>query len=384
MPTTSNYAGIWEKYVNGVYNNALPAFRQDAVMGLYKIYDETFTPALQEIFPRAPARDSNGNIVDFDTKFRMPFASNPQIMAQFMDRQERVKPKNVAFAYEEWGTRLVKEWGPTEDPYIFENQFKAGFLAEKNRLITQMVSQSITRKIEYETCQFLLGPGISNWGSLPTEILARRIALDCGETTLTSGSALSGAQWDNNTSDIRFDLEKIKLKAGQFGWRPTRAFIGPNTAFAIEMHPKIIGQIQYTRDPTNAVLSSNLDGIAFKVVLGQTYKDDSSNNTNKIGYPGIGNLYPDTYSTRRVTDMMIHTSGSTKLEWGVFAGDGPVGNILCSKSHPNQTDVMTPYPHSWKDAELELIYSSVQFAFGIYAEDFAKYITVHRMAEQKE
>jgi hypothetical protein len=375
------YAGIFDKYLNGVYDNAPSWLRPEIELGMFKVYDQLFTPVLQEIFPRSIAMNGS-QVADVDTEFQVEFMVDPGIMAGFMDRREHVRPRAVSVGREKWRTRLVKEWGPTENPNVWQNHFKAGFLNKANAVLTEAVAKSINRKVEYEITRFAYGDGIADWGSLPTDILARRKRLDASLAASATGAGLSGAMWNTVTSDPMDDIITMnqimnEMEQGDIA----KAFIGPNTAAALEKNARLLTVSQYHVDPTNTVIGKTVKGVTFKKVLGQHYKDVSTN-SSKIHYPGKGDVRPDNWTTRTRVDMMVASGLQGNCEWGLFTPNKAVGNVLCSKVRVKQTDVMTPYAFSWQDQETEEIYTSLEFGFGVYAPDLASYLAVTNLSTQ--
>lgn len=378
----TSYPGVWEAYMNGVIGNYPEWMRNEAYYGIFKAYDKAFATPLQELFPRVAAKDDKGNLLSIDDSMYVPYSADPGFMANFMDRYERVRPRAIAFGREKLWTRLVKEWGPQEDPTLFNNTLKSVFLNAKNQMITEATAKSINRRVEYELANYIFGTNYAQYSDLPTEVLGRRNIMDAGDTDMTHSGALSGCSWDSGASDPTADIIRIKLVANVMGeFQPTKGFIGPNTAAALEGNAKIISQLQYNTDVVNGLVGASIKGVTMKTVLSQWYKDKTIN-SSKIGYPGKGDAKVDNWDDRNKVNMMTHAVSSALFEWGLFVGDGAVGETKCSMVHNNQTDPTVPYAHAWQDAELEVISSSVSFGFGIYAADLAKYVTVKRTANK--
>ncbi|MHA1169934.1 MAG: hypothetical protein ACTSRU_19065 [Candidatus Hodarchaeales archaeon] len=372
--------GLYDSLLNSIYSNAPAYMREEAVYDVIKIYDQIWNPILQEIFPRTPAPSVGGKTVSVEDEFVIPNTTDLQYMSQMMDRSERTTPRAVGFEKEVMQARLTKEWGPVTDPFEFENEFKAGFLAKRNQLLTQGAVKAIERRVEYELVGYSHGTQstIERYGNQWTQSISRLKKFDASETVSSESDYLSGNSWDDAAnSKPMYDLQKIELHANEMaGESIKRGFIGASTAFSLEQNNGLKELLKYHYDLTATPLATSLGGITFTKVIGQTYKDDSTNSA-RVGYPGMGDVRKDNWTTRRKIKMMVDSDGD---EWGIFV-PGPIGNLFTARTNPKQTNTDVPYGHTWDDAELEYVYSNVQFGFCPHVDDFARLIIVDKLSK---
>ena len=156
-------------------------------------------------------------------------------------------------------------------------------------------------------------------------------------------------------------------------------FVGPRTAWFLDNNTKIREVEKYHFDTTKTIIGKTVKGVTLRKVMGQYYKEDTDN-SGQIGYPGFGDHKYDTWADRNKVNMMTHVDTDT-YEWGLFAAAGDIGDMFMARTHENQKDAMSPYPHSWKDDELGYTYSSLQLGFGIGVKDFANFIVVNKLAK---
>ena len=371
--------GLYDKLLNTIYSNAPPYMRNEAVYDVIKIYDQIWNPVLQELFPRTPGPKVGGKVVSVEDEFVFPYTTDPQYMSQMSDRSERVKPRAVGFEKEVMQARLTKEWGPVTDPFEFENEFKSGFLAKRNQLLTQGAVKAVERRVEYELVGYSHGDQstIDRYGNQYTQTISRLKKFDASETTTSEPDYLSGHQWDDvENATPMYDLQKMELHMNEMaGEQIKRGYIGPTTAFSLEQNSGLKELLKYHYDLTATPLATSLAGVTFTKVIGQTYKDDSTNSA-RVGYPGMGDVRFDNWTTRRKIKMMVDGDGD---EWGIFV-PGPIGNTYTARTHSDHTDTNVPYGHQWRDPELEYVYSSVQFGFCPHITDFARVIIVDKLA----
>jgi len=375
--------GLIDTFVNGIYTNAPAWAREEATYKFLKVFDNEWKPIMSDIMPRSAAPSANGEVVSVDSMFYTLFTTDPQIMSPMADRRERTKPFAGNINRQGYQARMTRQGGPTMDPNQFKNEFKSGILDKINAPIVDIAMKSIERRIEYTDLQYVFGNTTLIEEHSPGVETSRKKTFDAGITDATSAKYLSGAAWDNYGSDPMHDINKICLYGREMmGKDIKQGFIGPNTAFALENNTKILSQIQYHTDATNTVIANTLKGVTLKTVMGQSYKD-STTNAGKIGYPGLGNATPDNWTTRAKVDFMKHTTGGTSYEWALFVPGGSIGATFTAKTYPGQTDPNVPYFHTWKDPELEYVYSSLSLGFCPYVADFADVIIVEAIAEAK-
>ncbi len=372
--------GLYDQLLNLVYSNAPAYMRNEAVYDVFKVYDNIWSPVLQDIYPRTEAPSVGGKTVSVEDEFVVPNITDPQYMSRMMDRGERVPPRMVGTKKEVMQARLTKEWGPVSDPWEFENEFKAGFLAKRNQFLVQGAIRAIERRVEYELVGYSHAQAstINKFGNQYTESISRLQKFDASEGTDTEPDYLSGNEWnDVSNSTPMYDIQKMELYMNEMAGESIKTgFIGPTTAFSLEQNSGLKELLKYHYDLTATPLATTLAGVTFKKVIGQTYKEDSSN-SGRVGSPGFGDVRTDNWTTRRKIKMMVDSAG---WEWGLFV-PGNIGNVFTARTHPKQTNTGTPYGHSWQDPELEYVYSSIQFGFCPHVQDFSRMIIVDKLAE---
>jgi len=372
--------GLYDQLLNLVYSNAPAYMRNEAVYDVFKMYDNVWQPVLQDIYPRTPAPMVGGKVVSVEDQFVIPNITDPQTMSQMMDRSERVPPRAIGSNKETMQARLTKEWGPVTDPFEFENEFKAGFLAKRNQILVQNAVRSVERRVEYELVGYSHGEQstIDQYGDQYTKSISRLQKFDAAEAVSTEADYLSGNAWnDPANATPMYDIQKMELYMNEMAGESIRTgYIGPTTSFSLEQNTGLKELLKYHYDLTATPLATSLAGVTFKKVIGQTFKDDSTNSA-RVGYPGMGDVRFDNWTTRRKTKMMVDSNG---WEWGLFV-PGAIGNVFTARTNPKQTDSNTPYGHTWKDPQLEYVYSSVQFGFCPHVNDFARMIIVDNLAE---
>jgi hypothetical protein len=381
--TDADFYGILDGLLATSYQNAPAFWRKEATHVLFTIYDRAISTPIQDIMPRAPAPSSAGNMTpSIDSTFLMAYAADPQIMSPMSSKNSRTKPFGLSWTDEAYQARLTRQWGPiVDDPYMFEDEMKAGFLDRTKALVTETALRSIMRRVEWEDTRYVKGIAATINNYSPGVNTARKKEFDAATGTGVD-EYLSGAAWDNYSSDPEHDLDKIQLYCNQMTEKEvTQGFIGPNTAFALERNSKLRGNKQYVTDITNMRIAAMVKGITLKKVMGQTIKDTTLN-SNKQGYPGIGDIRPDDWTTRKKVTMMQETVGGTIYEWGLFT-PGNIGNTFTARTHKNHADTNVPYGHTWRDNELDYVFSSIQLGFCPYVRDFGEVMVVTRLAEKK-
>ncbi len=376
--------GAFTQFVNSVRNNGKDWMKRKAPMGLMKVYDDIFKPHFETILPRQSAPKINGQVVSYNTPFQRPFTADLGEMAPFSGPYDHVTETQGAFGREVWQGKLVKIAGPTMDPLQFETEYEDGFLEAAYQGKVSNAAKSIARRVEFEDCNYVFG-NASAISQFSNQSIERLLRLDCTSTSHTFGSntitTLTGTAWSDTTNANPFnDITMINEQMSDLGGDEVRwAFIGNKTARLLDNNTKIAGYAQYHFDVTQTLVGKSLKGVTFKKVLGQNYKENTTN-SEKVNYPGIGDERPDTWYDRNKVPMMRHTTGGHTYEWALFAYEN-IGNTACVKAHVDQKDVMTTYPHSWKENEFGITYSSLSFGFTPMVDDFAKCCVLYKVAE---
>ena len=375
---STTYRGILENFYNTVPANMPPEFRNEAAYITFKYYDNQYRPVLEELFNRVIAKDDKGNMVTYDDKFKILTSADPGTMSRWMDRRERIRPDATALDEEQFTARLTRSAGPEVDRTKFNNSWKAGILDAVYADQTEGALKKISRKIEYELCGYTKGNATSIQ-QFSNQSTARLKTFDCTTGDPTSGSYLSGAAWDNWSSDPKHDVGKINLYAEAMGGMSIdRGYIGSNTAFALSNNAKLIDYAKYNVDITNKPLGLSINGIPLKTVT-TLFTKDASTNVARLGYPGLGDVRPDDWTTRKKIHFMTELVGTTRYEFAIFTA-GKIGNLHCAYTHPNHKDPTVPYYHSWPDEEFELMKTSVDFAFTPEVTDFGRIVIVDKVA----
>ena len=377
MTSKETFAGILSDWTNSEYSNASVRMRQEAASTLFKIFDQKWKPVLDQVFPRRPAVSSNGQVASIHDPFFVDTAADPGEMAKFMDTRERVSPSTMAFGEEKYQARMVRVWGPNESDDNWSHEIKAGFLDVRKALLTENALKKISRKLEYELCNYSFGDAnaIAGFSNQSTARLKKFDAL------ASSGDSkyLSGANWSDYGSDPRHDIAKMNLYINEMGAEDIKfGFIGPNTAFGLNNNSDLKDWLKYHFDATNSLIGETIGKVTMKKVLGQNSKDVSTN-SHRMGYPGLGDIRPDSWTTRNKIDFMQHTVSATAYEWGLFT-NGEIGTTFTAACKKNHKDTSVPYVHSWKDDEFEEWSTSLDFAFCPMINDFGEYSVIERLA----
>ena len=378
MADYTDYMGVYDEYTNLLPNQAPAWVRTQAAIGLFKIYDKAWTPVMQDIFPKMQGPKVGGQTITVDDPFIIPIGADPQFISRFMDRFERNKEREWGIKNEIFWTRLIKEAGPTQDPTEFKNVFKSGFLDRKNQMLIQGAARAMSRKLEYE----LLGYGSGNAATI--DYFSTQSTNRLKKVDVTSGAVgLTGVGWETTaTANPVFDITKLSLWIETMaGVEAKRGFIGPNTAFVLEHNKDIKDQIKYHVDATKTVIASTLKNITFKKVIAQTYKENPTANSERVGYPGFGDMREDNWAARNKIPMMRTVSGADTYEWAMFTSGEPVGVTMTSRTMEKHKNTNVPFPHSWKDPEFEIMYSNMQFAFCPIVQDFGKIVIMDKICK---
>lgn len=377
-----DYFGLYDKLVNTSYSNMPKWMRVETVYNLFKVYDNIWRPVLQELYPRTAAPAANGQPVAVDTPFLIPNVADPQTMSRFYDYLEMPDHRQVAFGKEEMQARMAKEWGPTFNPLEYANEWRTGFLEKRNQMLVSNAVRSLERLVEYELVQYSRGDQthMANYGNQYDKQSGRMKKFDCGESSTSGTTYLNGKQWDASGCNPMDDIVKMQLYFNEMAGEDfTMGFIGPSTAAALEKNQTIYDIVKYHYDATQKPIATSIKGITLKKVIGQTYKDLSSNSA-KLGYPGLGDIRADDWTTRKKIKMMTHAVSGTTYEFGIFAA-GPVGNTYMAKCHPEHKDVTVPFANEWDDNRTKWKFSEMALGFCPYVYDFSRIMIVDRMAE---
>lgn len=383
--------GIYDRLLNGVASNATANMRQETESVLFKIYDNLWQPVLQEIMPRTTAPLVQGVVPSINDTWTLDTMVDPQTMAKASDMGERTRPRDIGFGDEIYQARMFHEDGPQSDPWRFEHELKSGFLSKRNQLLAMNAVRSISRRIEYELCGVVQGKQafLDNYGDqYAKQITAgRQKIFDADETTSTDDDYLTGKRLDDvDNVDVQDMIAKINLYMGEKYEDATNAYVGSNAAYYLGRNDKLKELKKWHYDMTMNPIGMTIDGVAFKKVKGQTYKDHSVN-SSRVGYPGFGDMRADTWGTRTLKKMMVDTGvtpdaggDAISTEWAIFTA-GQIGNTFTARTHPKHGDPNSPYAHSWKDNELEYMYSRLQLGICPAIYDFSTFVVVKNIAK---
>ena len=366
--------GLYDKLFNTAFTNAPQWMREEAMLMLFKVYDNVWQPVIQDLYPRtsAPAL-RNGAIPNVDTPFYIPNTADPQTMSRFYDYLEMPDRRSNANYKEEMQARMAKEWGPTIHPLEYKEEFKAGFLDKRNQILAQNAVRSISRLIEYTCVNYTRGVEATmiNFGDQYAKQITDNTLLRSFDLT----SDLTGKAWDDADANPMDDIVDINLYLNEMaGGELKEIYLGANTAAGLEKCPAIYNLVKYHYDATKQPIAASIKGVTLKKVIGQTYKDDAVN-SSRIGYPGMGDVRRDGWTTRRKFKMMV--DAGTELG---FAVTGPLGNLFTAKCDPNHGDTNIPYVNEWTDARTKMVFSEVSLGFTPYVYSFANIINLTKMA----
>lgn len=379
----TDYMGRYDALLNSVYTNAPIWMRPEAYTDLFVIYDNTWKSPLTDLFPKTPAVRADGTVIEKDTAWTVNTSADPQTMTPFgADYFEMPRPRAVAFNREESQCRMIKEWGPVSHPLQFKEQFKAGFLDKAQQLLVTNAVRSMERNIEYTLCSYvrLVSGVVSRFGNQYTAQSGRSHYFDASELDTGSAKYLEGKKWTNPAADLIGQLNTIDKYYSEFaGDEVKRAFIGINTAFGMETNTGLVELLKYHYDATQTKIATSIKGVKFQKVIGQTYKDDATSNSGRIGYPGLGDVRPDSWAARKVNKMMTMTSGGASVEWALFA-NSTLGNLYTAKCMPDHTNTNAFYANEWEDARTKMMFSEMMFAYAPRVDDFAKVMVVEATA----
>jgi hypothetical protein len=389
----ANPMGIYDRLLNGVPSNATANMRRETESVLFKVYDNLWQPVLQEIMPRTTAPLVQGAIPSINDTWTLDTMVDPQTMAKASDTGERTRPRDIGFGDEIYQARMFHEDGPQSDPWRFEHELKSGFLSKRNQLLAQNAIRSISRRIEYELTGYVQGQQafLDNYGDqYAKQITAgRQKIFDADEQVATEPDYLTGDRLDDvATVDVQDIIQTINLYMSYKHEDATNAYIGSNSAYWMGKNPKLKELKKWHYDMTMTPIGLTVDQVLFKKIKGQTYKDHSVNST-RVGYPGFGHMTADTFTNQTLKRMMVDTGyspseggGNISTEWAIFTS-GNIGNIFTARTHPKHGDPNTPYAHSWKDPELEYMYSRLQLAICPAVYDFSTFCVVKNFAKVK-
>ncbi len=369
--------GRYDAMLNTLYSNEPIWMRKEAYTDLFITYDSIWKSVLTDLFPKTAAVTSDGHVVDKETAWTVNTVADPQSIADFYDYFELPRPRAVAFDREESQCRMIKEWGPVSHPLQFKEQFKAGFLDKAQQLLVTNAVKSMERNIEYILCSYVrMVPAVMNrFGNQYAKQAGRYKYFDASETNPASGQYLAGKKWTDTTGNLVEQLNKLDLYYSEFAQEElTRAFVGNNTAYGMENNSGILELIKFHYDATQTKIATSIKGVKFQKVMGQTYKD-SSLNAGRVGYPGMGDVRPDDWTSRKVQKMMTMTSGSDTVEWALFT-NGTIGNLYTAKCMPEHTNSSAFYANEWEDPRTKMQFSEMMFCYAPRVDDFSKVMVV--------
>jgi len=369
----TDWKGLFEEFSNTVYNNMPPWMRKQGPSMLIKMYDNYFQPISSEFMPRvaAPAQEG-GRPVSPRTPFSVPVSSDPQGVSQYVDFGERPTKRKVALRRELYSASMIMEDGPEWNPMEFADEWNDEFLNFRNQFLLQSAIQNMNRKVEYDNISYIFG---KNWA---LNRFSPGISTD-RKKSLAANSDLTGTSWSTKaTADPIADLSEIRFYSREINAREARfGYIGNYTKFSLENNARIQNVMQYTTDYTNAIIGTRIGGIDFKYVGGLTYKNVGS---GRPSMPIVGDVRETTWTRDNRTRFMTHVDGST-FEWGLFL-PGNVGSTMMARCHPDHTNVMSPYVHSWMDEEHQIRKTRMKLSYVPFIDDWADVMVVTHLAER--
>ena len=365
--------GIYDQALNTVYANYLPYMRIEAEETLFNFYDDLWRPQMMDLYPKTVATLSGGRVATVNDQVPIDFAADPQYMARMVDRGERLRARGLGQDRMVMQGRIAAEAGPNIDPFEFETEVRPGLLARRNQNLVTGAIKAVERRMEFELVGYTKQrPSVMNsYGNQLAKIGDMFKGFEA--------NADFGKQWDDPTADIIDNINFMNLHMNEMGEEIKMGYIGPSTAYSIGKNTVIRDLLKYHFDLLATPIATTIQGVTLKKVIGQTYKDDAVN-SNRVGFPGFGDLRFDNLQTRRVTKMMVEDYAGTDKEWGVFV-PGPIGQSYMVKTTSKHTNPMVPFGKTWEDNELEYIYSKIQIGMFPFIHDPKRVIILDQMAD---
>ena len=378
----ADYMGKYNALMNLVARNGTDKIRKDAVHTLIRTYDTIWKPRMQEIFVRTPAPPVKGtrDIPSVDTAFDSPYMAEGQGMAGEYDYREKPFARGTKVQWETTQGVLIKELGPTKDPYEFPENFHSEYLSARNQILITEGVKAMQRTIELNSLKYAYGDQniMNKFGNQWSHTKARLKIFDAAQTDSGQADYLGGSGWNHSSHNILRDINKINLEANvNADEEIKKAFIGAYTAFGIQNNKPIQDLISTHYDLTDKIIGKDIMGINFIKVLGQTYKK-ASVASNRLNYVNKGNVSLHTYDNKVKHEMMVENS----KEWGIFT-TGPIGKTYTLKTHPKHKNTNDYYIKSWgggKDSYAEAEFSEMRFGFAPFIDDFSKIIIVKNLS----
>ncbi len=346
-------------------------------------YDAEWKPMLSRIMPRRPAPG-----VGSKKHFSMPWLADPQGMAKFTDPRERTPmmgaPHIEGITYH---CRTIRNGYP-EDMEEFEEDFENGVIQEKRRMIDRNLIRYIDRLIEYTLTRYVYGdPVVMATFSTDSTERQGRANVRKGTFREVADSHLGGLAWDNASANIFKDLNYLKdrfeLMSGEIG---DTLVVGRVTTRSMEDNTGLLNRLIQIRDTTQGVLGAAIQGLKLVRVVGQTYKEVPGINTDREGFPGMGDYLRQTWDRLNKIDMMTTLYNSGRWEWGLITNSHEIGFTACGWTHKlHQAQRANPtqmYVRQWVEHDPLEVKNEAAISITPVVRDFAYALRLDQMAMQ--
>lgn len=356
---------------------------------MMRTFDRKFKPIFTDILPMTEAPDGGAQ------RFEWPIYTAARPMARLYDAEEPTRYLGAPSVKTETFMSRITKAGFIRRFDEFKRDFSHNLISLKYQIMAESMVEAVAKRIEFEIGNILYQNTRATLNYTTNQDMSRALVADVAggkfyksdkTTEITELAGLmSGAQWQNNASDIFRDFAAIKrAKEDMTDREVTKAFFGPETVMWLDINSTVIDRLKYIKDTTDGVLGTTIQGVTIKKVMGNNLKESPENQaaaiagTGRFGYPGLGDLDYDKWGERNKVPLMVD-GGTTGREWGLMTEDiiGRTFNSYIHTLHQDQAgSAIQPFVYQFSEQEPFRVKIRMERMFAPVIEDYASYVLI--------